>query len=98
MTDHAPLTHIVLFTLTDGDDAPEAAARLNAMAGRIDGLDHVEAGVDESGSGWHVALTTRFRDREAMAAYGSDPVHVEVVEWLRPRIADRAVVDYAAPA
>ncbi len=91
------MTHLVLFTLTDPADAAEAARRLNSMAGRIDGLEHVEAGADVSGLGWHVGLVTRFRDRDAMVAYQSDPVHVEVVSWLKPRIADRAVVDYPQP-
>ncbi len=92
------MVHIVLFKLTDAADAPEAARLLNSMAGRIDGLEHVEAGVDVSGSGWHVGLVTVFRDEAAMVAYQSDPVHVEVVGWLRPRIADRAVVDHPKAA
>lgn len=92
------MTHIVLFTLTDAADAAEAARLLNSMAGRIDGLEHVEAGVDTSGLGWHVALTTRFRDEAAMVAYQSHDVHLEVVGWLKPRIAARAVVDYPSAA
>ncbi len=89
------MTHIVLFQLTDPTDAPEAAQRLLSMAGRIAGLESVTAGPNASGDEWHLGLVTVHRDAAALAAYATDPVHLEVVEWLKPRIAVRALVDVA---
>lgn len=92
------LTHVVLFRLEDQADAAEAADRLNAMAGRIDRLVSISAGEDTTDGPWHCALVTVFTDGDALAAYQDDPVHTEVTAWLKPRIKDRAVVDFISPA
>lgn len=92
------ITHIVLIGLQDPADAQECADRLQAMTGRIDGLLSVRAGVDFSGTGYHVALVTELRDRDALAAYAAHPVHLEVIEWIKPRVASRALVDFEGPA
>lgn len=88
------LNHVVLLRFDDQADAIEAANRLNAMAGRIPGLVSVSAGADTTDGPWHIGLVTVFSDGDAMAAYQKDHVHTEVAEWLKPRIKDRAVVDF----
>ncbi|MFT5223581.1 MAG: hypothetical protein ACI867_001903 [Glaciecola sp.] len=88
------ITHLVLLALKDPADAQECADRLNAMAGKIDGLVHIHAGVDFSGNGFHIGLATGMRDRAALEAYASDPVHLEVLSWIKPRVANRALVDF----
>lgn len=89
------LTHVVFMTFTDESDTTEAVERLAAMAGRIPGLTDISVGADTTDGPYHLGLVTVFEDADALADYGTHPVHVEVVSWLRPRLADRAVVDFA---
>lgn len=87
------LTHAVMFTLHEPSDAAEAVARLRAMAGRIPSLLGIEAGTAAVGGGPHVLLVTRHTDAAGLQAYSEHPVHQELLGWIRPRIADRVVVD-----
>ena len=89
------LTHAVMFTLHDPADAPEAVERLRALGGRIPTLLSVAAGTSSSGSAPHVLLITTHADEAGLQAYQVHPVHQELLGWIRPRIADRAVVDSA---
>jgi predicted protein tyrosine phosphatase len=42
-----------------------------------------------------VLLLTRHQDAAGLQAYAEHPVHQELLTWIRPRIADRVVVDTA---
>lgn len=90
------ITHVVLLTLQDPDDAPEACERIRAMAGRIEGLESIEAGVNISGGDHHLALLSRHTDRDALAHYATSPAHLELLDWLKPRLAGRAFADWEA--
>jgi len=87
------LIHAVMFTLHEPGDAPEAAERLRAMAGRIPPLLQIDVGTSADGSAPHVLLVTRHADAEGLRAYADHPVHQELLSWIRPRIAARAAVD-----
>jgi hypothetical protein len=63
------------------------------MAGRIPSLLGIEAGTSADGSAPHVLLLTRHADPAGLRQYAQHPVHQELLAWIRPRIADRAVVD-----
>lgn len=88
------ITHIVMLELQDEADVPEAVQRLNGMFGQIDALESFKAGPDFSGAGFHLALVSTHVDKAALAAYGQHPVHLDVISWLKPRIANRALVDF----
>lgn len=90
------ITHLVLLELTDEADADEAVDRLNSMVGKIDAIDTFRAGRNVAGSAFHLALVSTHEDEDALATYATHPVHLEVVGWLKPRIANRAVVDFAS--
>lgn len=92
------IVHQVLFELHDGNDAPEAVQRLRAMAGRIPGLVGLHAGTNVADSPFDVGLVTLHDDADALDTYRTHPVHVEVIEWLRPRIAERAAADFETPS
>jgi hypothetical protein len=87
------LTHAVMFTLTDPADAAEAVGRLRALSGRIGTLLSLEAGASADGSAPHVLLVTRHADEEGLREYQEHPVHQDLLGWIRPRIANRTVVD-----
>lgn len=90
------LTHVVLLRFTDPDDAPEAQARLEALLGQIPELLTLQTGRDVVGvpDAAHVALITTHDDVPGLKAYQGHPVHQEFLDWLRPRLAARTVVDF----
>lgn len=92
------IRHIVFFMLPEGcsASAEELAARLRSMDGRIPGLLQLEAGVDFSRQerSFDVALMTTFANREDLAAYAVDPLHQEVIAWIKSHGILTKVVDY----
>lgn len=90
------LTHIVLFRFADLSTAAEARERLLAMGGKIPSLKHIEAGVDitRSERSFDLALLTRFDDAAGLAAYGTHPVHVELLSWMKTAATEIAAVDF----
>lgn len=90
------LTHIVLMRLVDPADAPKACELLAGLAAEIPQCRSLVTGTD-TGHGpysWDLALTTTHDDAAGLAAYQAHPRHQDVVGWLGPRIADRAIVDF----
>ena len=87
------LHHAVMFTLHDPADAAEAVERLRAMRGRIPSLLSLRAGAASGNAAPHLILITEHADAAGLADYAAHPVHQELLGWIRPRIADRTVVD-----
>lgn len=90
------ITHMILLQMENEDQAAEAVTRLRGMAGRIPGMRDLRAGRNLADSPFHLGLVTTHEDADALETYRTHPAHVEVLEWLRPRIAQRAVVDFDA--
>lgn len=84
-----------MFRLADSDDVGEAVARLRGLAGRVPALNSIEVGRDSNRgpAAYDVVLVTKHHDQDALRAYAGHPVHLELLEWLKPRWCDRAVVD-----
>ncbi|HNE87954.1 MAG TPA: Dabb family protein [Actinomycetota bacterium] len=89
------ITHIVMMKLHDSDDRVEAATRLRDMEGRIPELLSLEVLIDDLGrpGAYDLVLRSTHADEAGLLAYVEHPVHQELLVWLRPRLADRAVVD-----
>jgi len=97
------IRHIVIWRFeerADGRDKAEnlrlAGDLLRGMAGRVDGLLNLEAGINEppSGEASDLALVAEFSGWPALRAYTDHPVHQEVVRFLRKVRTERRVVDY----
>jgi Stress responsive A/B Barrel Domain len=90
------ITHVVLMRLSDDADAAEARSRLEGLAADVPSIRSMEVVLDTLGSptGHHLALRTTHDDAAGLRDYQQHPAHVAVIEWLRPRLADRAVVDW----
>jgi Stress responsive A/B Barrel Domain len=90
------LTHIVLMKLTDFDDAPKAVELLEGLLGRVPELRTLSVAVDtlRTQYAYDLALVTTHDDADGLRAYQSHPAHAEVISWLGPKLAARAVVDY----
>lgn len=90
------LTHVVSFTLVDPADAPECAARIEALGPQIEAIRSIRAGVDVLGDpgAAHVVLISTHDDVAGLRAYQDHPVHRAFGDWVKPRIAAKAVVDF----
>lgn len=89
------LTHVVLFTLNDRNDADELLNRLRSLPGQIPSLISMRCGKNalDKPNSWDIALTTEHADADGLKDYLAHPIHLELLEWLNPRISGRAVVD-----
>lgn len=98
----APIRHIVMWRLRGDTVAERAAARskvktlFEGLKGRIDGLTHIEIGVDISEVDYacDVVLFSEFRDAAALQAYATHPEHLRVREELGDLRIGRFQVDY----
>lgn len=97
------IKHIVFWTLqenalghTAAENALEMKKRLEALAGLVPGMLHIEVGADFSctPSSADVALYSEFADRAALAAYAAHPDHLAVADFINAVRVDRTVADY----
>ncbi|MEP9379669.1 Dabb family protein [Aquabacter sp. CN5-332] len=101
-----PVRHIVMWRLRGETAEERAAARLKVKAafeglkGRIDGLNHIEVGVDVSDVDYacDVVLVSEFADAAHLEAYATHPEHLRVRQELGDLRTARFQVDYAIEA
>ena len=88
--------HIVLFNVKEGEDKDQvakiAASVLEPLAGKIEGLNHVE--VKRTYAGADIALYCELTTREAMDAYAVHPLHEEAKTHFFHLLAGRVAADY----
>lgn len=97
-----PIKHIVMWRLRGETPAERTAARskvktlFEGLRGRIDGLTHIEVGVDVSDVDYacDVVLVSEFTDSAALKAYAIHPEHLRVREELGDLRIGRFQVDY----
>ena len=79
----------------DPSHAPEAKSRLEALPAQIEQIRSLRVGLDVAGTpvSWDLSLVTTHDDLDGLRAYQQHPVHEEFGAWVRPLLADRAVVD-----
>jgi hypothetical protein len=92
------LTHVVLMKFADPADAAKSKQLLEDLIGRVESIRTLEVRLDElrTDVSWDLFLITTHDDADGLKAYQTDPVHLELAGWLKPRLAARAVVDYTA--
>jgi heme-degrading monooxygenase HmoA len=96
------ITHIVLFKLKERtpEGIEQARKILLSMEGKVEGLRHLEVGVDllHSERSADIALVTRFDSLEDLQAYQVHPYHaVEVAGYLKGVCSSVTVADYETP-
>jgi len=98
----SPIMHIVMWRLRGETAEERTAARskvktlFEGLRGRIDGLTHIEVGIDISNVDYacDVVLVSEFTDSAALQAYASHPEHLRVREELGNLRIGRFQVDY----
>jgi len=97
------IKHIVIWQLKEsahGNDRKTNAClikeKLEALRGRIEGMNAIEVGIDfsQSESSGDVALYTEFVDRHSLDAYQAHPEHQALKPFIGEASRERRVVDY----
>ena len=96
------IRHIVMWNVRGDDDVTRARhaalvkREFESLRGRVDGLLHLEVGIDESriDDACHVVLVTAFATRADLAAYAVHPEHLRVRRALGDLRIARHQVDY----
>ncbi len=88
--------HIVLYTLKEGVDKPEAvrliASVLEPLVGQIPGLLHLV--VLRAYNGMFYALYSEFESRQALADYAVHPLHQQAKTHFFHLLDQRVAADY----
>jgi len=93
------IKHIVMWKFKDDvieADKLEMKRQLESLKGVVPTLIDIEIGKDIVGkdASKDMVLTTEFESMEGLAAYAGHPEHLKVVEFVKPLVCERAVVDY----
>lgn len=90
------LTHVVLMKFTDPGDASHAEHLLAGLPGQIPEISALTVKRDELRTpvSYDLCLITEHDTAEHLRAYQEHRAHLQVAQWLRPRLAARAVVDF----
>ena len=91
------IKHIVVYTLKEGVNKPEAIeivrSQLEPLVGVIPGLQHMEIRATYQG-GMDYALYSEFDCRESLASYAEHPAHLEAKEHFFHLLDKRVAADF----
>ena len=90
------ITHIVLWKLKESKEIPAVRAEIESLADRVPGIQRLVVGVPEAPSGpmVDISLYSEFASWDDLRTYQVHPEHLKVVDFLKPRVAERHVSDY----
>jgi hypothetical protein len=93
------IKHIVMWKFKDEvaeADKQEMKRQLESLKGVVPTLIDIEIGMDLVGkdASKDMVLYSEFASMEDLAAYAGHPEHLKVVEFVKPLVCERAVVDY----
>ena len=94
--------HIVMWKLKEeahGNSKEKNAQlikeKLEALNGKIEGLRHLEVGLDFLGGGnFDVVLYSELEKKETLDVYQNHPLHQALLPFIREAVTDRKAVDY----
>ena len=95
------IKHIVMWKFKDEVsevDKVEMKRQLEALKGLVPTLLDIEMGLNVSvgDATKDMVLYSEFESMEGLTAYAGHPEHLKVVEFVKPLVCERAVVDYEA--
>ena len=97
------IKHIVFWNLKEeahGLNKSEIAIaikqKLESLQGKIEGLLHIEVGIDflHSAESMDIVLYSEFTDKAALEFYQQHPLHKEIMPFIAEARSERKVVDY----
>ena len=93
------IKHIVMWKFKEDvaeADKLEMKRQLESLKGVVPSLIEIEIGLDMVGkdASKDMVLYSEFASMDDLAAYAGHPEHIKVVEFVKPLVCERAVVDY----
>lgn len=93
------IKHIVMWKFRDEaaeSDRLEMKRRLESLKGVVPSLIEIEVGMDRVGSAFSkdMVLYSEFNSLDDLKAYAEHPEHLKVVDFVKPLVCERHVVDY----
>ena len=92
------ITHIVMIKLQEptDDNINGVVEQVASMDGKIDELISIEVGRDviRSPRSYDVGLIARFATLDDLNSYGTHPVHLPVLDFIRPLASSVVAVDF----
>lgn len=93
------IKHIVMWKFKDDvaeADKLEMKRQLEALKGVVPALLKIEIGIDIVGTevSKDMVLSTLFHSLSDLQSYAEHPAHLKVVEFVKPLVCERALVDY----
>jgi len=93
------IKHIVMWKFKDEvaeADRLEMKRKLESLKGVVPSLVDIEIGLDVVGSdaSKDMVLYSEFNSLDDLKAYAEHPEHLKVVDFVKPLVSERAVVDY----
>lgn len=93
------IKHIVMWKFKDGiadGDKLEMKRRLESLKGMVPSLVDIEIGMNvaEGDAAKDMVLYSEFNSLDDLQAYAIHPEHLKVVEFVKPLVCERAIVDY----
>lgn len=97
------IKHIVMWKLNDkaeGNTKEENAklikTKIEELKDKIDEIVDIEVGINvvEDPSAYDVVLYSVFNNKDDLNKYAKDPIHLEVVDFVKKVVNSRVVVDY----
>lgn len=95
--------HIVFWKVKEPIDgntkegvAEQIKKQLETLPEKLSQIQFLEVGINqlESPASWDIVLTTAFLSKDDFLLYRDHPDHLKVVEFVKARVEDRAVVDF----
>jgi hypothetical protein len=93
------IKHIVMWKFKDEvaeADKLEMKRQLESLKGVVPSLVDIEIGMNfaEGDAAMDMVLNSEFQTVEDLKVYVGHPEHLKVVEFVKPLVCERAVVDY----
>jgi tRNA G37 N-methylase Trm5 len=90
--------HIVFLKLEDNSSEHKkfVQEKIMSMKGKIEVLKYIEVGINfsEEERAYDLALISDFESKEDLQSYAVNPLHVEVIKYLKSTNTITKVVDY----
>jgi len=93
------IKHIVMWKFKEDvaeSDKQEMKRKLESLKGVVPTLADIEVGLDVVGSdaSKDMVLYSEFNSLDDLKAYAEHPAHLKVVDFVKPLVCERHVVDY----
>jgi hypothetical protein len=92
------IKHIVFLKLEDNsmENKQVFKNKIMSLKGKIDVLKYIEVGINfsQEDRAYDLSLITDFETKEDLQTYAVDPIHVEVLKFLKSKNTRTKVVDY----